>query len=97
MGLQPHPVKSILFRNLTPSQTGFQGGQGSPRAVVPSEEEEEEAALIYRRHKTLDLYTFSNNVIGPTWRKGQKVESRLRQTPWPSRLGVGHGADNLIP
>jgi hypothetical protein len=34
----------MLFRNLTTSlgETGCEGGQGSPRAVAPSEEEEEE-------------------------------------------------------
>jgi hypothetical protein len=34
----------MLFRNLTISlgmETGCQGGQGSPRAVAPSEEEEQ--------------------------------------------------------
>jgi hypothetical protein len=42
-GSQPHPVKRMLFRNLTTSlgETGCQGGQGSPRAVAPNEEEEE--------------------------------------------------------
>jgi hypothetical protein len=31
-------------------------------------------------------------LVGPC-RQGQKVESRLRETPWPPSLGVEHGAD----
>jgi hypothetical protein len=48
----------MLFRNLTTSlrETGCQGGQGSPRAVAPSEEEEAiHNEKVWERGCILDL------------------------------------------
>jgi hypothetical protein len=52
MGLTTSSHKKVLFRNLTTSlgETGCQGGQGSLRAVAPSEEEEEEEDTSIKFH-----------------------------------------------